>query len=123
MYTLIVRSSFEASHCIPGHSGKCAQLHGHTYRVEAEFTGGCLNDIGMLEDFGDLRKVLEDVLPDHRHLNDVMDVTPTAENLARWIFRQVADRGLPITSLTVWETDRYGCRYTESEDSHAQGGS
>ncbi len=122
MYTLIVRTAFEASHVIPGHAGKCARMHGHTYRVEAEFVGEELDEVGMLVDFASLRKSLEDLLPDHCHLNDVLDVTPTAENIARWIYEGLASRGLPIAAVTLWETDRYGCRYTAPETHRQQGG-
>jgi len=122
MYALIVKTTFEASHVIPGHTGKCARLHGHTYRVEAEFVGEALDELGMVQDFSALRKALDDLLPDHRHLNDVLDVAPTAENIARWIYERLEMSGLPVTSVTVWETDRYGCRYTPSPTSVNQGG-
>ena len=112
MYTLIVKAGFEAAHDIPGHKGKCARLHGHSYKVEAEFAGEELNDIGMLCDFGDLKDVLNDFLPDHTYLNDIIPVSTTAENISRWIFDQLAIRNLPVSAVTVWETERNGCRYT-----------
>ena len=31
--------SFDASHQLVGHFGKCANLHGHTYKVEVVLTG------------------------------------------------------------------------------------
>lgn len=113
MYTLIVRAGFDAAHHIPGHSGRCAEVHGHSYRVECEFVGGeTLDELGMVHDFGDLRRRLVAVLPDHRDLNDVMDVIPTAENIAAWLYARLAADGLPISSVTVWETEHYGCRYS-----------
>lgn len=112
MYTLIVRAGFEAAHDIPGHKGKCARLHGHGYRIEAEFQGTELNEIGMLCDFADLKEVLNQFLPDHTYLNDVMDCPTTAENISRWIFEKLQGHQLPVTAVTVWETDRNGCRYT-----------
>ncbi len=112
MYTLIVRAKFEAAHDIPGHKGKCARLHGHTYRVEAEFQGRELDEIGMVQDFGDLKSVLNEFLPDHSYLNDVLPCSTTAENLSRWIFENLHERSLPVTAVTVWETDNNGCRYT-----------
>ncbi len=111
MFTLIVSASFEAAHDIPGHKGRCARLHGHGYRVQAEFAGTELNEIGMLCDFADLKDVLNSFLPDHTYLNDVLDVPTTAENLSRWIYEQLAARNLPVTAVTLWETERNGCRY------------
>ena len=31
--------SFDASHQLVGHFGKCANLHGHTYKVEVSLAG------------------------------------------------------------------------------------
>ncbi|NUQ70927.1 MAG: 6-carboxytetrahydropterin synthase [Chthonomonadales bacterium] len=117
MYTLIVRASFEAAHWIPGHPGKCARMHGHSYRVEAEFVGTELNEIGMVHDFADLRRVLDEIVPDHCVLNDVMDEPSTAENLAAWLYQRLVDAGLPVAAVTVWETERYGCRYQRDAES------
>ncbi len=121
MYTLIVRSAFDAAHCLPGYDGKCARLHGHTYRVEAEFQGDRLNEQGMLLDFVELRSALEAVLPDHANLNEILDVVPTAENIARWVYDRLQSRGLPVAAVTVWETDHYGCRYA-SDGAATKGG-
>lgn len=115
MYTLLVRSRFEAAHCIPGHAGKCARLHGHSYRVEAEFAGRDLDHLGMLRDFGDLKAALDAVLPDHTYLNETIGEPTTAECIARWIFERLRERELPVTAVTVWETQRFGCRYTLDE--------
>ena len=111
MYTLIVRAQFAAAHDIPGHKGPCARLHGHTYRVEAEFTGTELDELGMLRDFFELKTALNEFLPDHSYLNDLVSFSTTAENLSRWIFEQLLNRGLPVTAVTLWETDHNGCRY------------
>jgi 6-pyruvoyltetrahydropterin/6-carboxytetrahydropterin synthase len=112
MYTLIVRARFEAAHDIPGHKGKCARLHGHSYRLEAEFQGRELDEIGMVQDFADLKAVLNEFLPDHCYLNDIMDTPTTAENISRWVFEQLRQRGLSVSAVTVWETENNGCRYT-----------
>ena len=113
MYTLIVKASFEAAHDIPGHKGKCARLHGHSYRLEAEFSGTELDSIGMLYDFTDLKDVLNEFLPDHTYLNDIMPFSTTAENVSQWIFQQLRSRNYPVTAVTLWETEKNGCRYTE----------
>jgi 6-pyruvoyltetrahydropterin/6-carboxytetrahydropterin synthase len=115
MYTLIVRVGFEAAHDIPGHKGKCARLHGHSYRVEAEFSGRELDPLGMLCDFTDLKAVLNEFLPDHTYLNEVIPYSTTAENVARWIFEQLQSRNLPVAAVTLWETEKNGCRYTPDQ--------
>src|SRR5258706_1081956 len=112
MYTLIVRARFEAAHDIPGHKGKCARLHGHSYRREAEFSGTQLDEIDMLQDLTDLKAVLNDFLPAHSYLNDLLTFRTTAENLSRWIYQQLKERGFPVTAVTLWETENNGCRFT-----------
>ena len=112
MYTLIVKSSFEAAHTIPDHPGKCKHLHGHSYRVEAEFTGKELDALGMVCDFDILKRALQKVLPDHTYLNEVLDGPTTAEYLSAWIFQKLKDQELPVSAVTVWETEHGGCRYS-----------
>jgi 6-pyruvoyltetrahydropterin/6-carboxytetrahydropterin synthase len=33
------RFRFESSHVLPHHTGKCARLHGHSYRLEVTVRG------------------------------------------------------------------------------------
>jgi 6-pyruvoyltetrahydropterin/6-carboxytetrahydropterin synthase len=73
-----------------------------------------LNTLGMLCDFGDLKTVLNEILPDHTYLNDVLPGPTTAECIASWLYDRLAERGLPVAAVTVWETERYGCRYTRA---------
>ena len=49
---------FDAAHRIAGHPGKCAWLHGHTYRLEVTVSSPTLNGLGMVMDFDDLRDVV-----------------------------------------------------------------
>jgi 6-pyruvoyltetrahydropterin/6-carboxytetrahydropterin synthase len=77
---------FDASHQLTGLPAghKCARLHGHTYVVEVVVAAEALTDQGFVTDFGDLaplRAYIDDTL-DHRHINDILTVAPTAENLA-----------------------------------------
>jgi 6-pyruvoyltetrahydropterin/6-carboxytetrahydropterin synthase len=41
----------------------------------------------------------------------LMDENPTAENIARLIFRHCIEAGLPIRAVTLWETDRCQASY------------
>lgn len=95
MYELTVRAAFEAAHFIDGYAGKCSRLHGHNWNIEAVVRGEELDALGMLIDFkvlkAELNKVLDDF--DHRFLNELeafASENPTAENIARKIFKKLA---------------------------------
>ena len=55
--------TFDCAHMLSGHRGKCANLHGHTYKVQVTILGELKDSgssLGMVLDFGDLREVLQD---------------------------------------------------------------
>ena len=103
MYTVRVSRTFSAAHAIQGH-GRCENVHGHNYRVEVALGAPELNPPGMVADFTAIRAALDRIVPDHTMLNERFDFNPTAENLARWFFDQLAGE-LPVTGVTVWEND------------------
>lgn len=99
------RFAFEASHKLPWHPGKCANLHGHSYVLDVTVENDLTPD-GIVIDFADLKAavtkhVLDDY--DHRHLNDILP-NPTAELIAADITRRLLDGGIPVTKITVAET-------------------
>lgn len=123
IYTLKVVTDFAASHILDGHPGKCARLHGHNWKVEAEVAASALNAIGMAIDFADLKAAVHDIVDamDHRHLNDLPafeGVNPTAEHVARVVYQKLTERlddpSLRVVAVTIWETERASVRYTEN---------
>lgn len=110
MFSISKEFYFSASHVLGGMAPNhpCGRMHGHNYVVIVELSGDGLDDRGMVLDYGDLASVgrfVDDFL-DHRHLNDVMEDNPTAENLARFIYQSLAGEayhGL-ISSIGVKET-------------------
>lgn len=104
---LYLDRTIDSSHIIDGHPGKCGRLHGHTWRFEVWLRGTVAED-GMLVDFLEIKAAID--AWDHRHLNDIVDVIPTAENLAALmqqtlleIVRQRAGDSSAV-SVRVWET-------------------
>lgn len=66
------------------YESKCQNLHGHNWIVTVYLKGETLNHNGMLMDFTHIKKQIHDVL-DHQHINDIVEVNPTAENMSKWI--------------------------------------
>ena len=54
--------TFDSSHMLDGHDGKCQNLHGHTYKLEitvsAPIIQGGAKD-GMVMDFTDLKAIVK----------------------------------------------------------------
>jgi 6-pyruvoyltetrahydropterin/6-carboxytetrahydropterin synthase len=70
------------------YESKCTKLHGHNWKITVVCSADELNDDGMVIDFQTIKEKIKDKL-DHEHLNDVLHVNPTAENLAMWICERV----------------------------------
>lgn len=125
MYELTVELSFSAAHCLPQHPGKCANLHGHSYRALVTVAGQALNEQGMLVDFGDLKAICNQVIDplDHVYLNDrppFAASAPTAERIAQHIYSEVkaALAARPaitarLARVVVYESERSFATYWE----------
>lgn len=123
MYFLTFKTDFAAAHQLRWYRGKCENLHGHNFKVEVVVKGAELDRAGMLVDFVELKSAVNRCLEglDHRNLNDLdyfaTTVNPSAENLAKYIFDDVA-RAMPpqasVDSVTVYETDRCAATYRSS---------
>jgi 6-pyruvoyltetrahydropterin/6-carboxytetrahydropterin synthase len=124
MARVVKRFEFEAAHQLPNHIGKCARLHGHSYKLEVCIDGPITNDKGQTDDgfvvdFGDLSAFVKPAIEqwwDHHFLNDTIDVSrTTAELLACWWVAFVEDRlrivvrhprPVPIVKyVRIWETE------------------
>lgn len=112
------RLEFDAGHRIPNHNSQCKHLHGHRYAIEITLSGDIItaagvSEEGMVMDFSDVKHIAKErvvdiwdhaflvyrgdkavldflnTLPNHKTV--VLDVIPTAENLARVAFDLLHD--------------------------------
>lgn len=107
------RLEFDAGHRIPNHNSQCRHLHGHRYAIEITLSGDIIanegqSEQGMVMDFADVKRIAREKLVvawDHAflayrgdkavcdflaslpsHKTVILDVMPTAENLAQVAF-------------------------------------
>ena len=132
------RLEFDAGHRIPSHSSQCKHLHGHRYGLEVTLSGSIIqtegiSEQGMVMDFSDVRDIARshivdkwdhaflvyagdkaiveflNSLPDHKTV--ILDMVPTAENLAQEAFRildkayvDVYGNNLRLERVRIYET-------------------
>ncbi|WP_405209058.1 6-pyruvoyl trahydropterin synthase family protein [Aquimarina sp. LLG6339-5] len=61
--------SFETGHALYGYDGKCKNVHGHSYKLSVTVIGSPITDtshvkLGMVIDFGDLKKIVKEDIED-----------------------------------------------------------
>lgn len=108
MHELSKQFRFEAAHTLSGRmvdADPSRRIHGHSYRAEVVVRGTPDATTGMLVDLGLFERSLttaRDEL-DHRFLDEMPGLGPaTMENLAAWIWRNVAPACPSLTRVTVY---------------------
>jgi 6-pyruvoyltetrahydropterin/6-carboxytetrahydropterin synthase len=106
----------DAAHRLPdvpsGH--KCAELHGHSFRIEIHLKGSVNPRTGWVVDFADITRAFQPLYDqlDHNYLNDIEGLdNPTSENLARWIWRGLQTALPQLSKVVVQESSESGCIY------------
>ncbi len=61
--------NFETGHALFGYDGKCRNVHGHSYKLSVTVIGNPITDtthvkLGMVIDFGDLKKIVKEEIVD-----------------------------------------------------------
>ncbi len=117
MYEIKVTTKFAAAHNLRNYKGNCENVHGHNWKVEVIASFMELKE-GMAMDFRDLKRISDEVSDelDHRNINELpyfKTVNPTSENVARYFFEKIEEKGVPVTKVSVSETDEYTASYTK----------
>ena len=85
MYYVKKRFEISAAHRLNlSYESKCSNVHGHNWIITVECRAKELNADGMVTDFSHIKQLVKQRL-DHSVINDVIDMNPTAENIAKWI--------------------------------------
>jgi len=115
MFTIAVEGSFSAVHRLVLADGSSEPLHGHDWRVVVRLETAELDKVGMVADFADVRRGLEEITAalNYSDLNQhewFRGCNPTAEHVARVIFDRMAGHpewGKLVTSVELAEAP--GC--------------
>ncbi len=134
MFRVTTTVSFCYGHRLLNYDGKCKHLHGHNARAVITLESESLDHRGMVIDFNDIKSVVKEWIDgeiDHKMLlsiNDpigpllkaegealfLMEDNPTAENIAKLIYKFVTQKGFPVKEVVLWETDNSYATYTGS---------
>ena len=118
-------------HRLLEYEGKCRHLHGHNGKAVITIEASDLDHRGMVVGFSEIKQVVSRWIDEHldhrmllRHDDPlvpllreageplfVMDVNPTAENLARLIYRVARERGIAVVEVRLWETPQCCASY------------
>lgn len=63
--------TFEASHILPKHPGRCSRLHGHSWVLKVSVEGKVQPETGFVMDYADISAMVKNYVIDaldHRHL-------------------------------------------------------
>lgn len=129
MYYLKTEQSFDSAHFLYGYHGKCANIHGHRWRIVATIKSEKLLDdsqnMSMVIDFGDLKSDLKVITDSFDHALIIeegslseklyqalidenfkiinLPFRPTAENLSKYIY-DVLIKKYDVDCIEVYET-------------------
>ena len=122
MFEISVIMDFSAAHNLRQYHGKCENLHGHNWKVEVILASSKLDRAGMVMDFSQLKKIVNEILGDfdHKHLNDLdyfKEKNPSSENIAQYIYLKVKEKikakECQPEEVNVWETESSCAMYRE----------
>lgn len=141
MFIIKSKVEFDMAHYLSGYVGKCANIHGHRYKLIAKIKAEKLHEEGqlrgMVDDFGNFKGALKEIAEffDHKLIlednedgravaeklmglpNDFriefLPYRTTAEEMSRDIFNRLKSQGLNVCEVELFETPNNSCIYTE----------
>lgn len=128
--TVVKEFEFESAHFLLNYVGACANLHGHTYKLQIGVTGEPINN-GMVIDFKDIKAFITPYIAkmDHALLNELHRVDEgfpkqtTAENMVMYLVKEIQtllpkiQYGVELTQVRLWETRTSYAEWRANENS------
>jgi 6-pyruvoyltetrahydropterin/6-carboxytetrahydropterin synthase len=139
MYHIKTEVTFDSAHFLHEYDGKCRNIHGHHWRVCARISAESLvaqgEKKGMVVDFSTFKRDLKEEADylDHSLMFErgslkeatvlalegegfkllPLEFRPTAENLAKYFWDKLKERGYGVTYIEVYETPKNCAAYSE----------
>jgi 6-pyruvoyltetrahydropterin/6-carboxytetrahydropterin synthase len=123
--------TFEASHILPKHPGKCSRLHGHSWVLKVSVAGNINSETGFVMDYADMSSAVRPLIErlDHRHLGQWMNMEnqnriPTRPEFSSGLGTSHMVDGMPASfypsseNLLIWigrELSRSGLAWSKLE--------
>ena len=131
MFTVSREIEFCYGHRLLDYEGKCRHLHGHNGKALITTEAAGLDERGMVLDFAEIKRIVSDWIDKHldhrmilrrddpavavlKELGEpvfLLDVNPTAENIAKVIADFALQEGFPVAEVRLWETPRCFATY------------
>ncbi|NLS96701.1 MAG: 6-carboxytetrahydropterin synthase [Planctomycetaceae bacterium] len=131
MFQVTREIDFCYGHRLLDYQGKCKNLHGHNGKVLITLETSSLDGLGMVVDFAEIKRVIQKWIDDHLDHRMILrrddpvvetllqmgepltlvDVNPTAENLAKMIADYGLEQGFPVVEVRLWETSNCSATY------------
>ncbi len=137
--------TFEASHILPKHKGKCSRLHGHSWRLWVVVEGPIHEETGFVCDYGELKMLVDSQVInklDHSHLGCGIAWTgddqhpwqsyfgpafyPSSENLCKAVFKllsplvQELAKDVHLNKITIAETCTSEATWSKEDELRSQ---
>jgi 6-pyruvoyltetrahydropterin/6-carboxytetrahydropterin synthase len=132
-YSVTKEIHFCYGHRLLDYDGVCKHPHGHNAVAEVQVRTGTLDNRNMVCDFSDVKRIAKGWIDTHldhkmilRHDDPlvaplqqlgepvyIVDSNPTVERIARLIYEEIQQQGLPVVSVKVWETPTSFATYSE----------
>ncbi len=134
--TIVTKTvKFDAAHILTNHQGLCKNLHGHTYRVDISAGEELSRPDDMVVDFKDLKRIATEKIVDrfdhafvynsasegereiaavverHGMRTVALEFRSTAENLAKYFYRELKPSIPELVAVKVWETADSSAEY------------
>ena len=122
MFTISVKTHFQALHQLAFPDGSKEPLHRHDWLVTADVSGKELNSMGLVMDFHQLKAMIDNIVADFEgcRLDDkdyFRQNSSSAESVAKYIYEELSAKlpeGVELEAVKVVEQPGCSAKFSKS---------